>query len=202
MFVRSSFPNFVIDEMRPQRATLHLSYLLFRLRTSVISRYWWAARAGSKLTRSHKRARECLPKPCAEKCASYVLAVLIALIGCLTDPVFIMKEKWCSSAVFPRAAHPHRCQVSPHCNHSVPITFSRYFFRRRPLPILSGDHLQNSLTTPCTCIRACRAVTHNRWDVGGLIRGFHGRTVRGCDCTSRTARRAVYHRARGGWTSH
>jgi hypothetical protein len=160
----------------------------------VNSRCWWVARAGSKLTRSHKRALECLPKPCAENGTSstYVLAVLV---GGVTD--LIMQDKCYSSAVFPRVAHTHRCQVSPHSNpyHSVPITFSRCL-----LLILSGQHLQNPLAAPCTCVRACRGVSRNRWDSGRLVRGFYRRTVWGCDRTSRTARGTVYYRARGGWT--
>jgi hypothetical protein len=154
------------------------------------------------LTRSHKRALECLLKPCAENGASSALRSGYPIFGGMTDPVLIMQDKWCSSAVFPRVAHTHRCQVSPPSNRFVPITFSRCFLLCRPLLILSGHHSQNSLAAPCTCVRACWAFSRNRWDSDCLVRGFHRRTVRGCDCTSRTARRAVYHRARGGRTSH
>ena len=126
------------------------------------------------------------------------------IFGGMTEPVLMVKDQWCSSALFPRVANTHGCQVSPHSNHShfVPITFSRCYFVCRPLLILSGHHLQNSLAAPGTCVRACRAVSLSRWDSGCLFWGFHRRTVRDCDCTGRTARRAVYYRARGGWTSY
>src|SRR5258707_12946592 len=71
-----------------QRAILHLSYLLSRLRTLVNSRYWDAARGGSKLIRSHKRAREWSPKLCLGNCASFFhVLVVLSLFGSITDPV-------------------------------------------------------------------------------------------------------------------
>jgi hypothetical protein len=125
----------------------------------------------------------------------------------IIDPVFlIMQDRWFSSAIFPQVAHTHRCQVSPHSPHSQPFPSYHVLTVLRSLstlanPIRVSHHLQNPLAAPCTCIRTCRTVSGNRWDGRCLVRGFHRRTVRGCDCTSRTTRRAVYYRARGRWTS-
>jgi hypothetical protein len=90
----------------------------------VNSRCWYAARAGSKLIRSPKKALECSSKQCVGNGAPsiYVFAVLF---GGATDPVsdWITQGNWYSPALFSRVAHTHRCQVSPH-DHPVPVTFS------------------------------------------------------------------------------
>jgi hypothetical protein len=92
-----------------------LSYLLSHRRTWVNSRCWYAARAGSKLIRSPKKARECSSKQCVGNGVSSI-HVLAVLFGGTTDSIsdFITQGNWYSPTLFPRVAHTHKCQVSFH----------------------------------------------------------------------------------------
>ena len=82
---------------------------------------------------SPKRARECSPKPYVANGTTYLATHLIPFL------IFITQDKWGSSALFPRVARAHGCQVSPPFNQPLLVLSTPY---KSHLPITCRIRLQ------------------------------------------------------------